>query len=64
MTPFPWEDAIAAGLGTLRLRPADFWAMTPRELALALRGASGLSSITASPARGDLAALMRRFPDQ
>ena len=31
---FPWDQAIAAGLGVLGLRPADFWAMTPRELSL------------------------------
>ena len=29
---------MAAGLGTLRLPPAVFWAMTPKELAAALRG--------------------------
>jgi hypothetical protein len=38
--------------------------MTPRELSLALRGAAGPSAAGASPARGDLAALMRRFPDR
>jgi uncharacterized phage protein (TIGR02216 family) len=42
----------------LRLAPADFWAMTPRELALALKGAAGL------PVRGDLDGLMQRFPDR
>ncbi|HEY7644688.1 MAG TPA: rcc01693 family protein [Hyphomicrobiales bacterium] len=63
MTPFPWDDAIAAGLGLLRLPPAAFWSMTPRELALALRGASGLPAAPASFARADLASLMQRFPD-
>jgi uncharacterized phage protein (TIGR02216 family) len=60
---FPWEEAIAAGLGLLRLRPADFWAMTPRELALALKGAAGLPARGATPDRADLTALMQRFPD-
>ena len=63
LAPFPWDDAIAAGLGILRLPPAAFWAMTPRELALALRGAAGIAAFAPSLARGDLADLMRRFPD-
>jgi hypothetical protein len=37
--------------------------MTPRELALAMRGAAGTSMSAPSLARGDLAELMRRFPD-
>jgi hypothetical protein len=32
-------------------------------LALATRGAGGISACASSPARGDLAELMRRFPD-
>ena len=41
MSPaFPWNDALAIGLGVLRWRPRDFWAATPREFFLALvRGA-------------------------
>jgi uncharacterized phage protein (TIGR02216 family) len=62
-TAFPWDEMIAAGLGVLRLRPADFWAMAPRELALALRGAAGLPLGGATIARADLSALMQRFPD-
>jgi hypothetical protein len=37
--------------------------MTPRELALAMRGAAGVSVVAPALARGDLADLMRRFPD-
>jgi Phage tail assembly chaperone protein, TAC len=37
--------------------------MTPRELALAMRGAGGVSAGAPSPARADLADLIRRFPD-
>jgi uncharacterized phage protein (TIGR02216 family) len=63
LTPFPWDDAIAAGLGILRLPPAAFWAMTPRELALAMRGAARASALAPTLARSDLADLMQRFPD-
>ena len=37
--------------------------MTPRELALALRGAAGLPGSQVPLARTDLAALMQTFPD-
>lgn len=48
------------GLGALRLSPRDFWRMTPRELAAAMRGPA-----PPSPAadRAGLAALMAAFPD-
>ena len=58
--PFPWDDAIGFGLGVLKLSPQAFWAMTPRELALAIQAATGA---TAPLARGDLASLMKRYPD-
>lgn len=55
---------MEAGLGALRLGPRDFWAMTPRELDAALRGAFGSGCAAAiPPSRGDLAALMKRYPD-
>jgi uncharacterized phage protein (TIGR02216 family) len=38
VTPFPWEEVMAAGLGILRLAPRIFWEMTPRELDAALKG--------------------------
>jgi uncharacterized phage protein (TIGR02216 family) len=60
---FPWDDAIAAGLGTLRLPSRDFWQMTPRELALALRGAAGFGGSSGRPSRTELISLMREFPD-
>jgi uncharacterized phage protein (TIGR02216 family) len=63
-SPFPWDDAIAAGLGILRLAPRDFWSMTPRELSLALRGAAGMPASEEPFARSNLAALMQRFPDK
>lgn len=61
--PFPWDAAMTAGLGTLRLAPHDFWSMTPRELDAALRGALGLVAATPAMTRSDLKALMAAFPD-
>lgn len=54
---------MTAGLGTLRLAPGEFWAMTPRELDAGLRGALGLVSIEPAMTRPDLTALMTAFPD-
>jgi len=48
------------GLGLLRLSPRDFWAMTPREMAHAMRFLAGGES---PPTRGALRALMDMFPD-
>lgn len=62
--PFPWREAMAFGLGALRLSPDAFWAMTPRELAAALEGAGALASRPPDCADLDLAALMRAFPDE
>lgn len=55
---------MAAGLGLLGLPPSAFWAMTPRELAAALRGHLGLECAPTPLARGDFDSLMRRFPDK
>jgi uncharacterized phage protein (TIGR02216 family) len=55
---------MAAGLGTLRLAPPVFWAMTPRELDAALRGAFGVEAAVPSPSRQDLAMLMAAYPDE
>lgn len=56
---FPWTEAIAFGLGTLRLAPEFFWALTPRELA-ALLGAHRADD---APSRPALDALIERYPD-
>lgn len=53
---------MTVGLGLLRLSPSTFWAMSPRELdraAMALFPAR-----EAAPERGEIEALMRRFPDR
>jgi uncharacterized phage protein (TIGR02216 family) len=60
---FPWREAMAFGLGVLRLPPRDFWALTPRELAAALSGALPHRIGMAPLSRPDLRALMQRFPD-
>lgn len=59
--PFPWDRAIAIGMGLLRLSPSAFWAMTPLEFALAAGlGRGGGRDL---PDRRALAALMAAFPD-
>lgn len=53
---FDWRTLICAGLG-LGLKPSDFWALTPAELALML--GQGPAPMT----RDGLDALARAFPD-
>ena len=52
---------MAIGLGRLKLAPAAFWAMTPREFAAAARGVVPAGSRPLG--RAVLADLMRAFPD-
>ncbi|WP_275938808.1 rcc01693 family protein [Methylocystis parvus] len=59
--PFPFSRAMAFGLGVLRLAPADFWTMTPRELQAAAEGVYG--RLVGPPTRAALDALMRAHPD-
>ena len=54
---------MEAGLGALRLPPHIFWAMTPRELEAALRGAFGPQRQASTMSRAELAALMDLHPD-
>lgn len=60
-----WPRLMRLGLGALRLSPDAFWGMTPRELRFALEGAglAGESGSRGAMRRGDLDALMARFPD-
>lgn len=60
--PFPWRAAMRFGLGTLRLAPRDFWAMTPRELAAAMGEAERPGRD--HPARAWLDAQLARHPDE
>lgn len=58
--PFDWPALMRLGLSDLRLRPAEFWALTPVELRVMLgpRAEDG-------PMLGDgLAALMAAYPDE
>jgi uncharacterized phage protein (TIGR02216 family) len=55
---------MAAGLGLLRLPPAVFWSMTPRELEAAFRGLLGPATPDAPLPRATLAHLMSRYPDR
>jgi uncharacterized phage protein (TIGR02216 family) len=52
---------MAFGLGVLRLSPAAFWAMTPREMAAAMRAV--LPDAPTRLGKTGLEALMRRYPD-
>lgn len=54
---------MALCLGTLRMRAADFWDLTPRELDAMLRGILGPAAETRPLDRPALAALMLRYPD-
>ncbi len=55
-----WPGLMRAGLQRLRLRPDQFWALTPAELALLL-GTQGAGAQPMGRARLD--ALRARFPD-
>ena len=61
--PFAWEEAMAFGLGVLKLPPAQFWNMTPRELEAALRGHYGRGIAAPAFGRPSLQALMTDYPD-
>jgi uncharacterized phage protein (TIGR02216 family) len=61
VAPFPWERAMAIGLGVLRLPPDQFWRMTPREFAAALRGLYGEPATPID--RAAFETLAAKFPD-
>lgn len=57
-----WPGLMQAGLGRLGLKPWEFWALTPVELALML----GIDLAAAAPGgmnRARLDELLARFPD-
>lgn len=60
--PFPWTEAMGFAFAVLKLPPAAFWAMTPRELAAAVRFVNG-SAGGEAPSHDALSALMTAFPD-
>ena len=55
---FDWPTLMRAGITGLRLRPADFWALTPAELRLMLGEAD------APLRRAGLDDLMAKWPDR
>lgn len=63
MSPFPWAQAMGFGFGILKLDPAQFWALTPRELASAIKAVTARSRPVLPPSRETLATLMAAFPD-
>lgn len=57
---FPWDAVLTLGLATLRWRPRDLWAATPRELV----AAAGLTRpVPDAPSRTDLDRLLAAYPD-
>ena len=60
MTRFDWPALMRAGLSGLGLTPADFWALTPAELAVMLGQGAGGKPL----GRDRLEELMNAYPDQ
>jgi uncharacterized phage protein (TIGR02216 family) len=56
----PWAEICRFGLSRLRLDPAHFWRLTPREIALMADTAVPARDV---PTRDGLGALMQHFPD-
>lgn len=60
MNSFDWPGLMRAGMCGLGLQPAQFWRLTPAELALML-GQGGANAPLSRARLGELAAA---FPDQ
>jgi uncharacterized phage protein (TIGR02216 family) len=54
-----WPGLMRAGIGGLRLRPAEFWALTPAELRMML----GIGAAVPPLSRARLEELAAAFPD-
>ena len=52
---------MAFAFAVLRLTPAEFWALTPRELALAMQP---FLKVNAAPSRSEFETLIGAFPDR
>lgn len=57
---FHWPGLMRAGFQGLGLRPAEFWRLTPAELALMLSDRAGPQPVD----RAGLAALLKAYPDR
>ena len=55
-----WAGLMRVGMRGLGLRPSEFWALTPAELALILGEAAGTPPLT----RARLDELVARWPDK
>ena len=55
-----WTGLLRLGLGVLRLRPDEFWALTPVELLVMLGAEGGAPPLT----RARLEELARAYPDR
>jgi len=60
MSRFDWPALQRAGLRGLRLRPAEFWALTPAEFRLLM----GIDAGHAPMSRANLDALAAAYPDE
>jgi uncharacterized phage protein (TIGR02216 family) len=60
MSAFDWNGLLRAGLTQLGLKPAEFWALTPAELALML----GHPASDQAMSRSALDALLQQYPDE
>ncbi|MGI1663326.1 rcc01693 family protein [Palleronia sp. KMU-117] len=60
MSRFDWAGLMRAGMQGLRLRPRDFWQLTPAELLLML----GPDAAGTGFGRSRLEELSRQFPDE
>lgn len=60
MKRIDWPRLMRLGLVDLRLRPRDFWDLTPAELLLLAGHGAGSAALN----RAGLAALAARFPDE
>ncbi len=59
MSRINWPELMQSGLHRLQLRPQEFWALTPAELALMLGDVPRTRPLT----RSRLEELARAFPD-
>ncbi|MBC2835848.1 rcc01693 family protein [Paragemmobacter straminiformis] len=60
MSGFDWPALMRAGLEGLRLRPAEFWALTPAELRMMLGAEQAVPPLT----RARLEELAAAYPDR
>lgn len=60
MSGFDWPALMRAGVQGLRLRPDEFWRLTPAELRLML----GQGAASAALSRTGLDALLEAYPDR